>query len=174
MGNLRCPALSQPDGDDVKPVPVALPPESRPPALRRPGQRPEFLPTKGLERVATGQRGAGLDLDEDHELPAPDDEINIVTADAETVPFHIPSPGGQPGERELLAAEATDVARVGPIDNGNKGAGRHERKIVPGLRMGGTGLNRRGAAYCRYSSSWSMPMSTSRGLLPSGGPRIPA
>jgi hypothetical protein len=157
MRDLRRPALPQQDSDDVKTVSVPQSAEASPPAFRHPGERPELLPAESLSRVSAGERGPGLDLDKGHQLRAPDNEVDVVTADPEAVRLDLPSPGGQPGERELLPTEAAEVAGIGPIGNGNEGAGRHEGKFAPGSGAGGTGMDCRVAGYCRYPRGMVSP-----------------
>jgi hypothetical protein len=62
---------------------------------------------------------------------------------------------------------------------GKRGAGKlqHSHVIHRSAERrndSGASLSSRFPAYPQYSSSWSKPISTSRGLLPSGGPSIPA
>ena len=114
----------------ANPPPRLVPPrphrsDSCPPELRGGAARP---PPPDPGRGASASRSPpvrsealtppGLHLDEGHQGPAADHQVEIVPAHPEPMRQHHPPGGMEEGDRFLLAIQAEPVTRVGPRVNG--------------------------------------------------------
>src|SRR5688500_2901661 len=80
-----------PDRQHIEAVRVPGAPMPKPPQHGHLAQLVALQCTDRFDRPSTGIRTAGLDLDERHEMPSTDDEIEIVPAQAEAVRLHVPA-----------------------------------------------------------------------------------
>jgi hypothetical protein len=94
---------------------------------------PSFVAFQRADRFdgpTTRGRPASLDLDERHQMPTADDEIQIVPAQAEPVRLHVPATGRQVGDRRTLSRETPALPLVRPLcDRHEASAGSHGTRI---------------------------------------------
>jgi len=125
--NLFPPLL--PDTHQVEPVLVARPSVTRAPARGDSSHGGLLARAHGLTRCATLAALSSLHLDEGDQATTPHDQVDIVSAQAESMGFDFPPARDQVRERVQLAAHAANVAAVRPLGNRYEGWARHGASI---------------------------------------------
>ena len=99
------------DGDYIKPAGVFEEPAAFQEFERRERESPLFLGGNGLGGVALA---AGLDLDEDEDIPVTGDEVNLSAGGAETVGDHTQTGASQVPRGETFARLTEDPVKERP------------------------------------------------------------
>ena len=103
---------------------------------------------------------AGFDLDERHEVPSADDQIEIVPAQAEAVRLHVPAAGGEVRDGRTLPRDSAALALVGPPGDRNEAsAGSHGTRISAARRRGRTESARSRTKFRGPALDFSVPFS---------------
>src|SRR5262245_12342215 len=118
-----------PDTHQVEPVLVARPSVTSAPARRDSSHGGLLARAHRLARCTTFAALSSLDLDESNQAIAPHHQVDIVSAQAESMGFDFPSARDQVRECVELAAHAAQVAAVGPPGNRDEGWARHGASI---------------------------------------------
>src|SRR5688500_11076534 len=114
MLDLVLPPTHIPDRQHVESVRIPHAPMPKPPQHGHLAQLVALEHADRFDRPSTDVRAPGLDLDERHEVPSADDEIEIVPPQAEAVRLHVPAAGGEVRDGRTLSRESSALALVGP------------------------------------------------------------
>ena len=123
---------------EIEPADVSPPPIPRQPAGGHARQDHPLAEAYRLCRRPAAGASPALHLDEGDDPVPPGHEVQVVPAEAEAVRLDPPATGSEIGQGRQLPAEATAVATVAPLGDGDEPlTGRHGRKMAwPGARVG--------------------------------------
>ncbi len=114
-------------GDEIETVFVVRPAVPQQPDGGDSSDIALLAPADRFDRCSTVIRAASLHLDKGHQVALPDNQIEIVPAELETVSLHRPAAGSEKCYGELFSTETEELALVFPFGGWDEAAGaRHD------------------------------------------------